>query len=175
MPSRGTEFSDAETGGQDPPERPFIVRRRPRVSKIGDKIQPGDVGPANQIRSEGVRAYAWNGPGPAVGPAVAAGDGDVRWICLEWSDLTDLMTMFSMQARCRCHSRAETEAWSIRMEGYGGPAQPSPTIRQCINGRLVWLEVECNRCKTRASFPLDAIRRSRDTPIWKLEAEMQNL
>ena len=25
--------------------------------------------------------------------------------------------------------RAEAEAWSIRMEGYGGPAQPSPTIR----------------------------------------------
>ena len=23
--------------------------------------------------------------------------------------------------------RAEAEAWSIRMEGYGGPAQPSPT------------------------------------------------
>jgi len=26
---------------------------------------------------------------------------------------------------------AEAEAWSIRMEGYGGPAQPSPTIAQC--------------------------------------------
>jgi hypothetical protein len=56
------------------------------------------------------------------------------------------------------------------MEGYGGPAQPSPTIRQCLNGCLGWLEVECNRCKTRASLPLDAIRRPRDTPIWKLEA-----
>ena len=30
--------------------------------------------------------------------------------------------------------RAEAEAWSIRMEGYGGPAQPSPTIGQCLNG-----------------------------------------
>jgi hypothetical protein len=45
--------------------------------------------------------------------------------------------------------RAEAEAWSIRMEGYGGPAQPSPSIGQCLNGRLGWLEVECNRCKTR--------------------------
>ena len=45
--------------------------------------------------------------------------------------------------------RAEAEAWSIRMEGYGGPAQPSPTIGQCLNGGLGWLEVECNRCKTR--------------------------
>ena len=55
--------------------------------------------------------------------------------------------------------RAKAEAWSIRMEGYGGPAQPSPTIGECLNGGLGWLEVECNRCKTRVSLPLDAIRR----------------
>src|SRR3954451_21195671 len=66
--------------------------------------------------------------------------------------------------------RAEVEAWSLQMEAYGGPAQPSPTIGQCINGGLGWLEVECKRCKTRASLPLDAIRRPRNTPIWKLEA-----
>jgi hypothetical protein len=60
--------------------------------------------------------------------------------------------------------------WSVRMEGYGGPAQPSPRIGQCLNGGPAWLEVECNRCKTRASLPLDAIRRPRDTPIRKLEA-----
>jgi hypothetical protein len=65
------------------------------------------------------------------------------------------------------------EAWSIRMEGYGGPAQPSPTIAQCLNGGLGWLEVECNRCKTRASLPLADIRRPRDTPIWKLEAALK--
>src|SRR3974390_1279064 len=46
--------------------------------------------------------------------------------------------------------RAEAELWSIRMEAYGGPAQPSPTVAQCLNGGLGWLEVECNRCKTRA-------------------------
>jgi hypothetical protein len=49
--------------------------------------------------------------------------------------------------------RAEAEAWSIRMEGYGGPAQPSPTIGQCLNGGLGWLEVECNRCKKEAGEP----------------------
>jgi hypothetical protein len=73
----------------------------------------------------------------------------------------------------RAAGRAEAEAWSIRMEGYGGPAQPSPTIGQCLNGGLGWLEVECKRCKTRASLPLDAIRRPRDTPIWKLEASLK--
>ncbi|MGA7993880.1 MAG: hypothetical protein WCA28_03115 [Bradyrhizobium sp.] len=64
-------------------------------------------------------------------------------------------------------------AWSIRMEGYGGPAQPSPTIGQFLNGGLGWLEVECNRCKTRASLPLADIRRPRDTPIWQLEAALK--
>jgi hypothetical protein len=32
-------------------------------------------------------------------------------------------------------------------EGYGGPAQPSPTIGQCLNGGYGWLEIECCRCK----------------------------
>jgi hypothetical protein len=73
----------------------------------------------------------------------------------------------------RAADRAEAEAWSIRMEGYGGPAQPSPTIAQCLNGGYGWMEIECNRCKTRASIPLDAIRRPRDTPIWKLEGSFR--
>lgn len=73
----------------------------------------------------------------------------------------------------RAADRAEAEAWSIRMEGYGGPAQPSPSIGQCINGGYGWLEIECCRCKTRASLPLDAIRRPRDTPIWKLESSFR--
>jgi ribosomal protein L44E len=77
------------------------------------------------------------------------------------------------QKAAREADRAEAHAWSIRTEGYGGPAQPSPTIGQCIHGGLGWLEVECNRCKTRASLPLDAVRRPRDTPIWKLEASLK--
>ena len=77
------------------------------------------------------------------------------------------------QEAAREADRAAAEAWSIQMEGYGGPAQPAPTIAQCLNGGLRWLEVECNRCKTRASLPLDAIRRPRDTPIWKLEAALK--
>jgi len=69
--------------------------------------------------------------------------------------------------------RPPARAWSIRMEGYGGAAQPSPTIAQCLNGGLASLEVECNRRKTRASLRLSAIRRPRDTPIWKLEAALE--
>jgi hypothetical protein len=77
------------------------------------------------------------------------------------------------QQAVREADRAEAEAWSVRMEGYGGPAQPSPTIAQCLNGRMGWLEVECNRCKTRASLPLNAIRRPPETPIWKLETSLK--
>src|SRR3954469_6635326 len=69
--------------------------------------------------------------------------------------------------------RAEAEAWSLQMEAYGGPAQPSPTLGHRLNGGLGWLEVECNRCKTRASLPFADIRRPRDTPIWKLEAALK--
>jgi hypothetical protein len=68
---------------------------------------------------------------------------------------------------------AECLLWSEQMEGFGGPAQPSPTIAQCLNSGYGWLEVMCRRCETRASLPLDAIRRPRDTPIWKLEAALK--
>jgi hypothetical protein len=77
------------------------------------------------------------------------------------------------QRAIREADKAEAEAWSIRMEGYGGPAQPSPTIGQCLNAGMGGLEVECNRCKARANLPLDAIRRPWDTPIWKLEASLK--
>jgi hypothetical protein len=77
------------------------------------------------------------------------------------------------QKAAREADRADSHAWSVQMEGYGGPAQPSPTIGQCINGGYGWLEVKCHRCETRASLPLDAIRRPRDTPIWKLEAALK--
>jgi hypothetical protein len=40
------------------------------------------------------------------------------------------------QKAIRDADRAEAEAWPLRMEGYGGPAQPPPTIGQCLNGGL---------------------------------------
>jgi hypothetical protein len=57
------------------------------------------------------------------------------------------------QKAIREADRAEAEAWSIQMEGYGRPAQPSPTIAQCLNDSLGWLEVECKRCRTRNLKP----------------------
>jgi hypothetical protein len=49
---------------------------------------------------------------------------------------------------------ADRTAWSIRMQGYGGPAQPSPTITQCLNGGYGWLQAKCHRFETQASIPL---------------------
>jgi hypothetical protein len=66
--------------------------------------------------------------------------------------------------------RVEAHAWSLRMEGFGGPAQ---TIGQCLNGGYGWLQVKCRRCETEASIPLEHVRRPRDTPIWKLEASLK--
>jgi hypothetical protein len=68
---------------------------------------------------------------------------------------------------------AECLLWSAQMEGFGGPAQPSPTIAQCLNSGYGWLEVMCRRCETRACVPLDTIRRPSATPIWKLEAALK--
>jgi hypothetical protein len=68
---------------------------------------------------------------------------------------------------------AECLLWSEQMEGFGGPAQPSPTIAQCLNGGYGWLQVKCHRCETSASIPLEHVRRPRNTPIWKLEAALK--
>jgi hypothetical protein len=51
--------------------------------------------------------------------------------------------------------RAEAESMSIRMERYGGPAQPSPTTAQRLSGGYGWLQVRCHQCKTEASIPLE--------------------
>jgi hypothetical protein len=35
------------------------------------------------------------------------------------------------------------QSWNEKMWSDGGPAQPSPTIGQAINGGFPWLEVKC--------------------------------
>ena len=47
--------------------------------------------------------------------------------------------------------------------------------RQSRNASTVVMagEVMCHSCQTRASIPLDALRRPRDTPIWRLEAALK--
>ncbi len=68
--------------------------------------------------------------------------------------------------------RAEAHASSLRMKGFGGPPQPSPTIAQCLNGGYGWREVKFHRREAKVSIPLDANRRPSNTPIWKLDASL---
>ena len=44
------------------------------------------------------------------------------------------------------------------MQLYGGPAQPSPTIAQCINGGFPWLMAECRRCRHEAKISLEDLK-----------------
>jgi len=69
--------------------------------------------------------------------------------------------------------RAEAEAWSIRMEGYGGPAQPSPPIGDALNAGFRYLEVKCAGCSTHSTVDLTTLRRPRETPVWQLEHRMR--
>jgi hypothetical protein len=66
------------------------------------------------------------------------------------------------QKAIREADRAEAEAWSIQMEGYGGPAQPSPTIAQCVNGAA------CFGYEISGSEPWQETARRRHLPdeIW---------
>jgi hypothetical protein len=68
-------------------------------------------------------------------------------------------------------------AWNYRMLGYGGPAQPSPTIEEAVSGDFRFLEVRCRRCSTHSLIDLSLVkkevRRRPDTPIWKLEASLR--
>jgi hypothetical protein len=70
---------------------------------------------------------------------------------------------------------AETcQAWNYRMIGFGGPAQPSPTIAEAIKGGFYYLEVKCRRCLTPSMIDLTAVNEvRRKPPIWKLEVSLR--
>jgi hypothetical protein len=67
---------------------------------------------------------------------------------------------------------AECEVWSAQMEGFGGPAQPSPTIAQATGAGYFYLEVKCRRCSHRGAVDLRQLRRHPTTDIWRLEASL---
>ncbi|MEA2918214.1 MAG: hypothetical protein QOJ15_10295 [Bradyrhizobium sp.] len=64
------------------------------------------------------------------------------------------------------------QRWNEKMWSDGGPAQPSPTIGQAINGGFPWLEVKCSRCRTPSSVDLAAVSRPPDTPVHLLEGRL---
>jgi hypothetical protein len=64
-------------------------------------------------------------------------------------------------------------SWNERMWSDGGPAQPSPTIGQAVNGGFPWLEVQCSRCKMQTSIDLVAIKRPDHTFVYELEGKLR--
>lgn len=61
--------------------------------------------------------------------------------------------------------RLACEAWNQRMLGFGGPAQPSPTMGDAMNAGYRYLEVRCLGCDTHQTVALDIIRRPKTTPF----------
>jgi phage FluMu protein Com len=75
----------------------------------------------------------------------------------------------------KAHEEA-CKAWNFRMLGYGGPAQPSPTIAEALSGGFRYLEMKCRRCSTHSLIDLSVVRdvrRRPETQIWKLEASLR--
>ena len=69
--------------------------------------------------------------------------------------------------------RLACEAWTKRMLGFCGPAQPSPTLGDALNSGYLYLEVRCLGCDTHQTMPLDVVRRPKKTPIHGLERCMR--
>ncbi|WP_036007625.1 hypothetical protein [Bradyrhizobium yuanmingense] len=87
-------------------------------------------------------------------------------------------TQIKMAAERAREARKEADklacvAWNSRMLGYKGPAQPSPTIGDAINGGYPYLEVRCHGCDTNQTIALEIIRRPKTTPIHELERYMR--
>jgi hypothetical protein len=69
--------------------------------------------------------------------------------------------------------RLACQAWNMRMLGYQGPAQPSPSLGDALNAGYGYLEVRCLGCETHQTVALDIIRRPKATPIHQLERYMR--
>src|ERR1700680_764127 len=106
------------------------------------------------------------------------------WIIARWRGLSKSSAMTKIFAERSAEKRRVGEAlireadnlacqsWNEKMWSDGGPAQPSPTIGQAIDGGFPWLEVKCSRCRTPSSVDLAAISRPPDTPVHLLEGRL---
>ena len=66
--------------------------------------------------------------------------------------------------------RLACEAWNMRMLGFLGPAQPSPTLSDALNAGYLYLEVRCLGCDTNQTVALEIVRRPKSTPVHELQA-----
>lgn len=76
------------------------------------------------------------------------------------------------EARVEADSLA-CDAWTKRMLGLQGPAQPSPMLGDALNARYCYLEVKCGACGLNSTLDLTIIRRPKETtPIHELEGRL---
>src|SRR4051794_34310637 len=69
--------------------------------------------------------------------------------------------------------RLACEAWTKRMLGFKGPAQPSPALGDALNAGYRYLEVRCLGCDTHQTVDLTLVRRPKATPVHELERYMR--
>ena len=86
-------------------------------------------------------------------------------------------TSVRMSAQWARDARREADelvciAWSQRMLGFRGPAQPSPMLGDALNAGFRYLEVRCAGCDLRSTVDLTTVRRPKATPIHELERHM---
>lgn len=55
------------------------------------------------------------------------------------------------------------DAWTKRMLGFRGSAQPSPTLGDAINASYCFLEIRCGACGHHSTLDLTTIRRPKET------------
>ena len=76
------------------------------------------------------------------------------------------------EARCQADALA-CDAWTKRMLGFRGPAQPSPMLGDALNAGFRYLEVRCAACDLHSTLDLTTIRRPKETtPIHELERRL---
>lgn len=75
------------------------------------------------------------------------------------------------EAQLQLADKLKCEAWNAIMF-CGGPAQPSPTIEQCLNGGSPLLRVKCNNCSAERNVDLRKVRRPPDSQVHLMESAL---
>lgn len=107
--------------------------------------------------------------------------GDRKALSKELAKARAMTTVFANRAaEKRAHGEAlireadnlSCQSWNERLWANGGPADPSPTIDQAINGGFPWLEIACSRCRTKRDVDLATVRHVATTCVHDLASRL---
>jgi hypothetical protein len=77
------------------------------------------------------------------------------------------------EALIRTADKLLCESWNERMWANGEPIDPSPTIDQALNGGYAWIEIECQRCRTKRDVDMAALRHPPSTCVHDLASRLR--